>query len=154
MAFNIYYPADPVTLEDASALVELQVKLRDFELKFEARAKYICNLIADAYSFNVKHTKLYDSSYLLIKLPSNPVTVGVELSPKNKKLPMTEKKGIVMPDDEIHFWKVREPKIQVVDRNYQDFNLPGHWFYGGDLENELKEGIAKWNMLSPEKRKE
>ncbi len=152
MSFNIYYPADAVTLDQANELIELKVKLRKYELLFEARAKYICNLIADAYSFNLKYTKFYDTSYNYIKLLDNPVKVAVELSPKHKKLPMIKSKGIVMPDGEIHLWDVTEPKSQPTDRNYQDFYLPCSWFYESNPEIELKEGIAKWNSLPKEKK--
>ena len=132
--------------------MELRVELRKAQLPFEARAKYICHLIADAYSFTLKYTRFYDSSYTYIKLPDNPVKVGIELSPKHKKLPMIKSRGIVLPNGEVHLWNVQEPKSQPTDSNYQDFDIPGHWFYDSDPGLELKEGIAKWNALSREEK--
>lgn len=152
MPFNIYYPADPVTMDQTHEIAKARVHLRNLELPYEARAKYICHLIADQFKFRFKFARLYKSSYQWIGLEKNPVRVGVELTPKHKKLPFIDK-GIVMPDGEIHYWNVAEPVAPIPDERVQDFDIPCPWFYGGDITKELKEGVIAFNKLPKEKKK-
>lgn len=153
-SFNIYYPADPCSLDNANELISLSVKIRKLQIPFENRVKYLCNLIADQYSFRFKFSRVYKSSWQWIALENNPVTVGVELNPKHKKLPLIDA-GIFLPNGEVHLWDVKSPLQPLPDETVQDFLLPFDWIYnhdGDEIKRQLKEGRVAWNKLSKQEK--
>lgn len=143
-------PRPVITQEQLKEFTRINMERAEILSKFRFRLGYLARLICDQYKCKVAEFDIYGDSLHWVGLRSQPLLVSVVLNPKNKKITLRDK-GVVMPDGEVFLWNVLETRRK--DPKYQDFHIPCSWMYDDTAEEELKEGIKKWNLLSKEEKK-